>query len=821
MSPEVEKQAFALFERLRGLPIDQRDSALWSDSAASDEVRSAVRALFAHDSPTNEFLGMPVECAAGELVQPLASGPYAEELEGYTVVRQLGRGGFGEVLLVRQHTPDRLVAIKLMHAGVRQDESRRLLFEAEALARLAHPNIAAVYHVGRTTEQVPRTFIVMEYVEGVTLDAFIREQNPDPDVVMTIMRAVCLAIEHAHQRGVLHRDLSPRNILVTPSGIPKVIDFGLATSLERRDSAVQRMTMPGSILGTLRYASPEQLSGEMRELDTRSDTYALGVIAYEALTRRHPFVDGTATIAEAVQCLASAQPARPSQVRASLTRELDAVLLKAIEREPARRYQTARAFADDFANILTDRPVEARRHSTLYIAMKFCRRHRRSMGIAAVMCVAVAALAVNAAWSAHEQRRSSASAINALDAVVTRVLSPMAPRMGTLQERRLLLDEIESDVQRVFSRSANDPRVARIFASTRVAKADIERELGLWDRAEALYADGVRAYEHLRSLVPDDLDAGHQHSLAIVKLGDSLAGRGDVSGARAKYNESRAIDEALVARDPDQIPLLSNLFWSYRRLAGLPETGRDQAAELTRLSILVAADMMRRDPDQWRSQQADVFARVSLVQASMDTSDPEEHLEHALAAVAAAERLVALDPTVTTHQVTLLQTISLARSAARAADKLELARELVARAEVIGKEIEPHADFRTLTYHLAPLEDARAQLAIDRSDWESAAKHLSNRIQLVELRRRNEALDPETYVALSAGLFRRSAVLLRLGRTAESEADRRECEAVVRQMTARFPNDEGIAQVALLIRMGLEGGPEGIDEIAIRKSLAR
>jgi len=821
VSPDVERQAFVLFERLLGLPPDERDTALQSDASASDEVRSAVRALFAHDSPTHEFLGIPLEQAAGELVSPLATGLDTLALEGYTILKRLGRGGFGEVLLAEQHTPRRLVAIKLMHSGVRQNESRRLLFEAEALARLNYPGIASVYQVGLTSEPVPRAFVAMEYVEGVTLDTFISDQRPTVDALIGILRETCLAIDHAHQRGVLHRDLSPRNILVTPQGAPKVIDFGLATNLEHRGSVAQRMTLPGSFLGTLRYASPEQLGGESRSIDTRSDTYALGIIAYEALTGRHPYIQAEVTIASAVRDLAEARPARPSRIKSTLSRELDAVLLKGIEREPARRYQSAREFADDLANILADRPVAARRHSTAYVARKFCRRHRRGMVAAGLVVSAIIGLGVNAVWNAHEQRRSSASAINALDAVVTRVLSPMAPRLGTLEDRRVLLEEIEPDVRRVYDRSPGDPRVARIFASTRVARADAERELGHWDRAKALYSDAVRAYEHLRSLLPDDLDAAHQHSLAIVKLGDGLAARGDVAAARMLYEQSLAIDEAIVQRAPGHIPLLSNLFWSYRRLAGLPETQREHAVALTASSNVVAAEMMRLAPHEWRSQQADVYSRMSRLLLFMDDIDTRGGLDAALAILAAAESLVALDPSVVSHQMTLLQALNLARDRARLALKHELARELIDRAEEVGQQIESHADFRTLTYHLAPLEDARAQLAIERSDWETAIVHFGRRIELVDQRRRIEALDPEAYVAWSSALFRRSAVLLRLGRVAESEADRHALTGVVDEMTKLFPTHAEVATVAALIRSAAAQGPDGIDEVAIRSAIRK
>jgi eukaryotic-like serine/threonine-protein kinase len=206
--------------------------------------------------------------------------------------------------------------------------SARFIRESHALGRLTHPNLVSVYDVGQDGRW---KFIVMELVEGVSLRDWMRGAGNDPRVGLEIMRKVSIAVHHAHEQGVVHRDLKPENVLVTPAGDPKVTDFGLALLIGQSEA----LTRTGAVMGTIGYMAPEQASGRTDEIGPRTDVYTLGVMLYEMLTGRLPH-DG-ATLPEACAQILSATPPRPSTLNPAISAELEAVVLRAIEKSPGRR----------------------------------------------------------------------------------------------------------------------------------------------------------------------------------------------------------------------------------------------------------------------------------------------------------------------------------------------------------------------------------------------------------------------------------------------------------------------------------------------------
>ncbi len=650
LSHQSHRRIFQRFDQLRDLPADAREQAINADTSLSEDERQALRSLLEHDAPTGQFLGAPIQSATASLIQPLSEERAPETLGQFRILRLLGRGSFGNVYLAEQQHPKRHVAIKVLSNRVPATEMRRLEFEAEALARLDHPNITSVLDLGRDND---RHFLVMEYVDGLPLDQFLLLHDPAPATRLRLLAGVCDGVEHAHRRGVLHRDIAPKNILVTHDRVAKILDFGLAREVSARTQASQRLTLPGSVIGTLRYMSPEQLDGDPDLVDTRSDIYSLGVVVYESLAGRHPYLDEPTTLGEAVTRLRNAEPARP--VRGRLSSDLNAVLLKSVERDPQRRYTSAAELARDLRNIASNRPVSARAASWHYRIRKSCARNRTITAALALGLLMGSASVVSSAVTLKREAQSRDSAINALNAVITRLLSPLAPRIGTLDDRDVLLNEIEGDLASMMSRTPNDSRVVELFAAFQVARADIHRERDLPDLALEAYRRATEAYAHLWERSSRDPRIGHAYTLAIVKLGDTEIVRGNTGVGHDLYQLALQLDESLAEQHPTDIGLLSNLFWSYWRVASLQVTTNEGFAAYDNACADLAQRMVELDPSNWRSLEAMTHVQLRRV---IRLGQSDQGVLAMVDAIAWAERLVATNPESTIHNTKLLNALA-------------------------------------------------------------------------------------------------------------------------------------------------------------------
>jgi WD40 repeat protein len=346
------------------------------------------------------------------------------ELPGYELLRELGRGGMGVVYLARQVKLNRLVALKMI-AGPGHPERKdqeRIRAEAEAVARLRHPNIVQIYEVG---EYQGLPYLALEYVEGGSL-ADRLDGSPWPmRQAARLVEQLAGAVQHAHQAGIIHRDLKPANILLSfsrdPQGsagsalpcgsrlneaVPQVSDFGLAKLLES-DSG---QTRTGDVLGTPRYMAPEQAAGRNKDVGPATDVHALGILLYELLTGRPPFQG--ATVLETLDQVRNQDPVTPRQLQPRLARGLQTICLKCLHKEPARRYASAQALADDLRRWQAGEPIRARRAGAVEHGWRWCRRNPALAG--ALLGVALAlALGTAVAWGFAVQARENASAAEA------------------------------------------------------------------------------------------------------------------------------------------------------------------------------------------------------------------------------------------------------------------------------------------------------------------------------------------------------------------------------------------------------------------------
>jgi serine/threonine-protein kinase len=353
-------------------------------------LRDQVRALLAADRDTNGVLDRTLGAVAdgvlggGHAIPHVTFGPYQ-------ATRFLGEGGMGVVYLAQRNDLGSTAAVKVLRdAWLSPARRERFVAEQRTLASLSHPGIARLFDAGTLAEGTP--WIAMEYVQGVPLDEYCRARTASLAERLRLLREVCLAVQHAHQNLVVHRDLKPSNILVTADGQVKLLDFGIAKQLEgaTTDTPATRTALR---LMTPAYASPEQVLGQ--PVTVQADIYSLGVIAWELCTGRLPFDLSTVTPREAERLIVEAEPARPSSVGAvagveantATWADLDVLCLRAMQKDPSRRYPSAEAFARDLAHFLAGEPLEARGDSVGYRTSKFVRRHARAIAVAATVLV--------------------------------------------------------------------------------------------------------------------------------------------------------------------------------------------------------------------------------------------------------------------------------------------------------------------------------------------------------------------------------------------------------------------------------------------------
>ncbi len=421
----------------------------------------------------------------------IADGPQSwidRRVDDYRIVRVIDAGGMGVVFLAEQLHPKRLVAIKTLHAGLHQPEMlARFQQEAEILGRLKHPGIAQIFASGRTDASLGHVpYIVMEYVEGSGLLDYCREI--DARARLKILMRVCTAVEHAHIRGVIHRDLKPGNILVQADGEPKVLDFGVAR-LTGEENPASELTTAGMVVGTIAYMSPEQAIGEPGGVDIRTDVYALGMIGYRMLTGVLPYDVSGSSLAHALQRICDT-PARPlSQHGAEFAGDLTTIFAKSLAKDKAARYQNAAELSEDLRRYLADEPILAQRPTTISEIRRFARRNKVLVGASVVVLLAlIGAVAVSTRFALDEQaqRRQTDASLRFMGTI----FSSANPVFAQGREVRVR-DVMDHGVREVEQALADAPearaRMRYYFAETYKALGDLDLAGELYHAAAADY----------------------------------------------------------------------------------------------------------------------------------------------------------------------------------------------------------------------------------------------------------------------------------------------------------------------------------------------
>jgi serine/threonine protein kinase/tetratricopeptide (TPR) repeat protein len=567
--------ALRIMEEIVDLPPSERAAALDRLCGDDADLRREVEELLALDEESAGFLEPPTDDERlRAVVQSFEAAPDA--IGPYRVVRKVGEGGFGIVYEAMQREPiDRRVALKVVKPGM--DSAgvlRRFAMERRMLAQLEHANIARVLDAGLVPEGQPgagRPYFAMEFVEGLPITAFAEREDLGLQARLELIMQVCAAAQHAHTKGIIHRDLKPANILVSMtdgSPICKVIDYGVAKALgddDSPDGGFTAVTNPGAMIGTPLYMSPEQAQGSV-DVDTRSDVYAIGVVLYELLCGRTPFDDamsGTRDPERIRSAIESADPASPSIRLSRATRdggsarsanppleasylrgELDWITMKAIARDPARRYTSASALADDLQRYLANEPVEAGPESRAYRVSKFVRRNRVGViagGIAAAGVLAGSVFSVwfgvqaNLARKAEQDQRvlaeRNAERVNNINEFLTEDLF-FAAAPDELGGEATIAELLEASAPRIEDRFGEDPPTlaamwglmgamyARTSRYTDAAEY-LDRSLKLINSGVTVEPDvlaGILMHRAQASLVTGDHVAAEREAMRAVEL---------------------------------------------------------------------------------------------------------------------------------------------------------------------------------------------------------------------------------------------------------------------------------------------------------------
>ncbi len=421
----------AIFHAARAIPDSDRRRAYVREACGGDETRIAhIEALLVAVEGPDSLLD---RAAAGNpmvtIDRPATESP-GTVIGPYKLIEQIGEGGMGSVWMAQQTVPvKRLVAVKLIKAGM---DSRQVIarFEAErqALALMDHPNIARVLDAGTTGGGRP--YFVMDLVKGVSITRYCDEHHLTPRQRLELFIPACQAVQHAHQKGIIHRDLKPSNVLVAlydGKPVPKIIDFGVAKAAGQQLTDKTLVTGFGAIVGTLEYMSPEQAEVNQLDIDTRSDIYSLGVLLYELLTGSPPFSRNELTQAgmlEMLRLIREQEPSKPSTMLstaeglptlaanrgtepARLTKlvrgELDWIVMKALDKDRIRRYETASGFAMDVRRYLADEPVQACPPGAGYRLRKFARRNKGVLAVAALVLFFLVLFGSGVGWVVRDR----------------------------------------------------------------------------------------------------------------------------------------------------------------------------------------------------------------------------------------------------------------------------------------------------------------------------------------------------------------------------------------------------------------------------------
>ncbi len=889
MQNESRPTLEALFEACRNRePGAERQAYL--DGACGDdaELRSRVEALLASHDEATGFLEDPAVSVSRE--EPGA------RIGNYKLLQEIGEGGMGVVYMAEQEKPvRRMVAVKVIKLGM---DTKQVIarFEAErqALALMDHANIARVLDAGST--DAGRPYFVMELVRGVPISEYCDTHKLATDERLGLFVDVCRAVQHAHQKGIIHRDLKPTNVLVTShdgTPVPKIIDFGVAKATNQRLTERTLFTEFHQFIGTPEYMSPEQAEMSGLDVDTRSDIYALGVLLYQLLTGTTP-VDPTdlrtAGFEEMTRMIREDQPQAPSTRisrlgadgdrialhrstdAGSLTRlfrgDLDWIVMKALEKDRTRRYDSASAFAEDVLRHLEDRPVEAGPPSVVYRARKFAHRNRKTVAavLLLVLVIALGLAGTTAGFlSASAQARRSGAISDSLQDVLAMTDPARAAAQGDVESVLATVREVFGEEHATYAAVLDTLALRLHDAGDFDAASELGREsLGVWKdvhgerhpntaaalarlgtflRAQGDYLEAETALRQslaIRASSPDASGpASHDARIALAEL---LRDRGEFAAA------DELLEESLAALRASPTPAHARIIATLEMRAAVQLNIPTADTRETLRALYAEANGFFPDDSPVLAMAALGYGRILFQEGDLEASEPylREALERYRAGqdasgfyhVVALELVFQLvrgreDPeSVRETDELLSEMIRFARVFWSVDDLVKnqryYAERMVERGRIVAALDAAWDAYRTLANAKRPAEDRQSlrgdliELSVKVSvDADLAPEVFALARDAMELARLDDPDNAFVQVALGAVLYRqgeldRAAELL--DRAQESLGDSRAREArkvapvlhTFRALVHAALGDEAVAREQLaVVRDALEGGSGG------------
>jgi len=846
MTPVTWARITDLFEQVLERPHVDRNAFLADlqrrDAGAAAEVASLLEA---HERP-------------GEFLPALPNLSEVPELAGrvvgaYRLLRLLGTGGTGAVYLAERNdgTFAKRVAVKLLSAGFLPLRDR-FLRERELLARLEHPNIARLLDAGTTADEL--LYLVMEYVDGLPIDRYCTDHRLTVGERVALLQQVCAGVAHAHRNLIVHCDIKPENVLVTPDGTVKLLDFGIARQLSAAGAVTRHRP------ATPAYSSPEQLQGQA--ITTASDVYSLGALAYVVMTGRGPYALHSDRIDEMVQAVLTAEPQRaslipglaPSHAR-KLRGDLETVLVKAVAKEPSRRYASVEQFADDLEAYRRGKPVRARPDSVAYRLVRAASRHRVAFAVAGVLAAGLVAVAIVSARQADLAQRRFEDLRAFAHATVFDVNDALVPIPGTTAVRKLVVETALQYLDRLSRDKVSDPELREELAAAyiRIGKVqggaflpnlgDSSGAIASFRKAIAAAGDDMApAFVRLRieatinvaQLSVDPIQGAPEFDAAIEAAERRLAAEpADVQSLRllADAYHGRATVAHLTNHIPEHAAMAERQIAVRVRLRAAGETAwRDEVSRARALAQLALA----------LEQQGDYLAALSqldlaqsAIEATLTQTGPNQVLERGLAelrsrkvpvllalertADAAREGQAAIDllqPLVASDALNIQYRADLAYAWLRLGDarhaegRLDEALELNRRALAVRRErAARHAGFIFVPWELTRSLNSVAELLLEvsppRADEAAGLYAEAREAGLRTLETAPSFAQVRKQVALAEEGLARAAILRDSVDAAGAKAMLEQSAGTWREIVSRSPTDrtslQQLARVEALI----------------------
>ncbi|HYW72612.1 MAG TPA: protein kinase, partial [Pyrinomonadaceae bacterium] len=656
MNPDTWKTIKETFATALELPAPERDRLL---AGSSDEIRSEVEKLLSTYQEAQTFIGTPLIVEKGLRPQPFEENLTGKKIDDYFVLEKIGEGGMGTVFLA-EHCGQgfsQRVALKLIKRGMDTNAVLgRFLLERQILAGLEHPNIARLYGGGSTSDGLP--YFVMEHVEGEAIRDFCDNRRFDLNDRLKLFSKVCGAVSYAHQQLIVHRDIKPSNIIVTASGEPKLLDFGIAKLLLPDSRDAERTATQFHVM-TPEYASPEQLSGN--KTTTATDVYSLGVVLYELLTGTRPFDFKGKSLIEISDALRTQRPVRPSDCQLITRRaaavtptapspngsetlsgakarrsppaarglkgDLDNIILQAIRREPERRYQSVVEFTDDIDRYLTGLPVKATGDTVGYRAGKFIKRHRAVVAATACFMLLLLVSTTITGWQyfvARAQRAKAEDRLSQLRGVAKSLLTETNAALKKMPEgleiRKSVVERSIAVLDNLAAEESNDLNFLTELA-------DAYDELGkmrFWSfhQSRLAVSDYQKALQLRRRavvLAPNNIQLLNKTAETLPNMAEAYGALADRDGLLHVWQEQREYDLRRLQADADNPETLYSVAVHREELADvLKQFGR---AEESNAQLKESFELTERASALQQTKPFSYDGQVSLVRYAMQKAE--------------------------------------------------------------------------------------------------------------------------------------------------------------------------------------------------------